>query len=132
MKIPDTQTVFHSYLSLQMIDDRMTSLDPVEEFMSVGQQRDISVLCLPYPVPFEGRVEEGGCSNSCAFIWAVASQEVRSYPVFWLCRKKVNALYVEKFQKSSYRSLMLKSMAVGPNIPPFSSEEWDEVHSLWG
>ncbi|MED6285361.1 Dual specificity mitogen-activated protein kinase kinase 4, partial [Characodon lateralis] len=33
-------------------------------------------------------VEEGGCSNSCVFIWVVASQEVRSYPVSWLCRKK--------------------------------------------
>ncbi|MEQ2214046.1 hypothetical protein XENOCAPTIV_027377 [Xenoophorus captivus] len=61
------------------------------------------------------RLGEGGCSNSCAFIWEVASQEVRSYPVSCLCRKKVNALYFEKLQKSSYRSLMLKSMAVGPN-----------------
>ncbi|MEQ2316850.1 hypothetical protein AMECASPLE_036689 [Ameca splendens] len=99
MKIPDTQTVFHSYLTLHMIDDRMTSLDPVEEFMSVCQQRDISALCLPYPVPLEGRVEEGGCSNSCAFIWVVASQEVRSYPISWLCRKKVNALYFESSRK---------------------------------
>ncbi|MEQ2207718.1 hypothetical protein XENOCAPTIV_017466 [Xenoophorus captivus] len=56
-------------------------------------------------------VEESGCSNRCAFIWVVASQEVRSYPVSWLFQKKVNALYFEKFQKSSYQSLMLKSMA---------------------
>ncbi|MEQ2227127.1 hypothetical protein ILYODFUR_034556 [Ilyodon furcidens] len=129
MKIPHTQTVFHSYLTLHMIDDRITSLDPVEEFMSVCQQGDISALCLPYPVTLEARVEEGECSNSCAFIWPVASQGVRSYPVSWLCRKKVNALYFEKFQKGLYRSLMLKSMG---GSQPFSSKEGDEVHSLWG
>ncbi|MEQ2181725.1 hypothetical protein GOODEAATRI_014465 [Goodea atripinnis] len=61
-------------------------------------------------------VGEGGCSNSCAFILVLASQEVRSYPVSWLCRKKVNALYFEKFQKSSFRSLMLKSMAGSQHI----------------
>ncbi|MEQ2185017.1 hypothetical protein GOODEAATRI_013846, partial [Goodea atripinnis] len=64
----------------------------------------------------------GGCSNSCAFIWVMAPQEVRSYPLSWLCWEKVNPLYFEKFQKSMYRSLMLKSMAVGPNpllhVPP--------------
>ncbi|MEQ2221869.1 hypothetical protein ILYODFUR_020054 [Ilyodon furcidens] len=101
------------YLTLQMIDDLMTSLDPVEEFMSVCQQRDISALVSP----IWSLVEEAGCSNSCAFIWAVASQEVRSYSVSWLCRKKVNVLYFEMFQKSLYWSLMLKSMAVGPNTP---------------
>ncbi|MEQ2280879.1 hypothetical protein AMECASPLE_024706 [Ameca splendens] len=47
MKIPDTQTVFHSYLTLHMIDDRMTSLDPVEEFMFACHQRDISALVSP-------------------------------------------------------------------------------------
>ncbi|MEQ2251489.1 hypothetical protein ILYODFUR_011420 [Ilyodon furcidens] len=51
MKIPDTQTVFHSYLILHMIDDCMTSLDPVEEFISVCQQRDISALFLSDPSP---------------------------------------------------------------------------------
>ncbi|MED6292176.1 hypothetical protein CHARACLAT_030996 [Characodon lateralis] len=40
-----------------MIDDRMTSLDPVEEFMSVCQQRDISALCPP-PIPMNTGVEE--------------------------------------------------------------------------
>ncbi|MED6234392.1 hypothetical protein ATANTOWER_028508 [Ataeniobius toweri] len=84
---------------------------PVEEFMSCLPAKRHQRACLPYPVPFEGRVEDGGCSNSCAFIWAVASQEVRSYPVSWLCQKKVNAFYFEKFQKSLYRSLMLKYMA---------------------
>ncbi|MEQ2242691.1 hypothetical protein ILYODFUR_038632 [Ilyodon furcidens] len=39
MKSPGTQTVIHSYLTLHMIDDLMTLLDPVEEFMSFGQQR---------------------------------------------------------------------------------------------
>ncbi|MEQ2252536.1 hypothetical protein ILYODFUR_022768, partial [Ilyodon furcidens] len=33
-----------------MIDDRMTPLDPVEEFMSVCQQRDISARVPPVPV----------------------------------------------------------------------------------
>ncbi|MEQ2212722.1 hypothetical protein XENOCAPTIV_003973 [Xenoophorus captivus] len=44
MKISDTQTVFRSYLTLHMIDDRMT------EFMCFCQQRDISALCSP-PMP---------------------------------------------------------------------------------
>ncbi|MEQ2292858.1 hypothetical protein AMECASPLE_027080, partial [Ameca splendens] len=37
--------------------------------------------------PCVTRVEEAGCSKSGAFIWTVTSQEVRSYPVSWLCRK---------------------------------------------
>ncbi|MEQ2316664.1 hypothetical protein AMECASPLE_034801 [Ameca splendens] len=38
-----------SYLSLHMIDDRMTSLDPVGEFMSVCQQRHQRALFPSYP-----------------------------------------------------------------------------------
>ncbi|MEQ2291513.1 Bis(5'-adenosyl)-triphosphatase enpp4 [Ameca splendens] len=71
---------------LDMIDDRMTPLDPVEEFMSVCQQRETSALS-PRPASHGVRVVEKGCSKSCAFIWPVTSQEVRSYPVSWLCRK---------------------------------------------
>ncbi|MEQ2227582.1 hypothetical protein ILYODFUR_039042 [Ilyodon furcidens] len=93
MKIPDTQTVFHPYLTLHMIDDRMASLDPMKS-LSFCQQKDNSALCSP-PIPMVTGVEEGGCSNSRAFSWVVASQEVRSYPVSWLCLKKVNALYFE-------------------------------------
>ncbi|MEQ2245570.1 hypothetical protein ILYODFUR_029270 [Ilyodon furcidens] len=37
----------------------MTSLDPVEEFMSVCQQRDISALVSP-PIPMITGVEEVG------------------------------------------------------------------------
>ncbi|MED6244624.1 Retinal-specific ATP-binding cassette transporter, partial [Ataeniobius toweri] len=49
----------------------MTLLDPVEEFMSVCQQRDISALGLPYPGPAEEKWKEVGllekgcsCSDS--------------------------------------------------------------------
>ncbi|MED6237673.1 hypothetical protein ATANTOWER_031151 [Ataeniobius toweri] len=77
----------------------MTPLDPIEEFMFVCQQRVISALVSPILVPQRGTVEEAGCSKSCAFIWTVASQEVRSYSVSWLCQKKVNALYFESSRK---------------------------------
>ncbi|MEQ2299331.1 hypothetical protein AMECASPLE_014103 [Ameca splendens] len=39
------------------------------------------------PIPMITGVEEAGCSKSGALIWTVTSQEVRSYPVSWLCRK---------------------------------------------
>ncbi|MEQ2186985.1 hypothetical protein GOODEAATRI_034471 [Goodea atripinnis] len=93
--------------------------------MSFCQQKT-SARFPPLSGPSEGRVEEkdlwkgGGLYagsvilgspllptfplRNCAFIWVMAPQEVRSYPLSWLCRKKVNALYFEKFQKSMYRS----------------------------
>ncbi|MEQ2238684.1 hypothetical protein ILYODFUR_035707 [Ilyodon furcidens] len=58
----------------------MTSLDPVEEFMSFCQQRDITALVSPASLSAESQVEEGRCSNSCAFIWVVASQEAAVIP----------------------------------------------------
>ncbi|MEQ2306585.1 hypothetical protein AMECASPLE_009713 [Ameca splendens] len=68
-----------------MIDDRITSLDPVCLFPS----KETSARWASPNRSFSKAVwKEGGCSNSCAFIWVVASQEVRSYPVSWLCRKK--------------------------------------------
>ncbi|MED6273897.1 hypothetical protein CHARACLAT_010951 [Characodon lateralis] len=54
--------------------------------LSFCQQRDISGLS-PLSGLSGGCVEEAGCSKSGAFIWPVTSQEIRSYPVSWLCRK---------------------------------------------
>ncbi|MED6265417.1 hypothetical protein CHARACLAT_025233 [Characodon lateralis] len=48
-----------------MIDDRMTPLDPVEEFMSVCQQRETNALS-PRPASHGVRVVEKGCSKSGA------------------------------------------------------------------
>ncbi|MEQ2304787.1 hypothetical protein AMECASPLE_030936, partial [Ameca splendens] len=48
MKIPDTHTVFHSYLTLHMIDERMTLLDPVEE-LCLSASKETSVRCLSDP-----------------------------------------------------------------------------------
>ncbi|MED6250305.1 hypothetical protein ATANTOWER_029070 [Ataeniobius toweri] len=63
-----------------MIDDLMTPLDPVEEFMSVCQQRDISALFLSgqslsgVPGGRDRTIGKGG-----AFMQPVASWEVRCY-----------------------------------------------------
>ncbi|MEQ2293947.1 hypothetical protein AMECASPLE_038757 [Ameca splendens] len=89
------------YLTLHMIDDRM-ALDPVE-FMSFCQQRYQRAF-LSYPVPLEGCVEESDLWKGGGFYLGNVATGVRSYPLFWLCQKKVNALYFEKFQKSMYRS----------------------------
>ncbi|MEQ2183573.1 hypothetical protein GOODEAATRI_034097 [Goodea atripinnis] len=86
---------------------------------------------------YTGSVKEGGPLLppfplwSCAFIWVMAPQEVRSYPLFWLCRKKVNAFILKSSRKVCTGVLVSKFMAVWSQHPPlFSSEEWDEVQSL--
>ncbi|MEQ2227827.1 hypothetical protein ILYODFUR_002357 [Ilyodon furcidens] len=51
---------------------------------------------------------------------------------FLLCRKKVNALYYEKFQNVHTSVLMLKSMAVGPNnVNHLSHELLSDFYPLW-
>ncbi|MEQ2159057.1 hypothetical protein GOODEAATRI_018581 [Goodea atripinnis] len=50
MKIPDAHTVFNSYLTLHMIDDRMTLLDPVEE-LCLFTSKETSARCLSDPGP---------------------------------------------------------------------------------
>ncbi|MEQ2296160.1 hypothetical protein AMECASPLE_022150 [Ameca splendens] len=62
--------------SVHMIDDRMTPLDPVEE-LCLFDCKETLARCVP-PIPIVTGVEETGCSKT--------SQEVRSYPVSWLCR----------------------------------------------
>ncbi|MEQ2245969.1 hypothetical protein ILYODFUR_033573 [Ilyodon furcidens] len=55
MKIPDTQTVFHSYLTLHMIDDRMTLLDPVEELCLFASKETLARCSPPIPMITGGR-----------------------------------------------------------------------------
>ncbi|MEQ2286160.1 hypothetical protein AMECASPLE_039348 [Ameca splendens] len=65
----------------------MTPLDPIEEFMSVCQQRDISALSLP--IPMITGVEDIGPLEEGAFMQPVASWEVCCYSLLGCARSRL-------------------------------------------
>ncbi|MEQ2286006.1 hypothetical protein AMECASPLE_037780 [Ameca splendens] len=66
-----------------MIEDLMTPLDPVEEFMSFCQQRDISALP-PLSGP-EAVWKRLACWRGGALVETVASWEIRCYSLLGCC-----------------------------------------------
>ncbi|MEQ2197465.1 hypothetical protein XENOCAPTIV_029948 [Xenoophorus captivus] len=84
----------------------MTLLDPVEEFMSVCQQRDISALGLPYPGPAKEQ-----CSYSDS---GIMGGLLLPRPLSSVSGSQLNAIYFESSRKVCTGVLML-SPWLGPN-----------------